>query len=84
MDIKLSVFEQLKRLEAMKGRNYQHAEIADKTGLNRHTVKTVFSNATTRIDLATMAAVLSFFHAEGMPITVAELFTVTTGKALHP
>jgi hypothetical protein len=77
MNIKLAIFEQLKRLEAMKGRNYQHAEIAVKTGLSRHTVKTVFSNATTRIDLATMEAVLTFFHSEGLPVTVADLFTVT-------
>ncbi len=74
---KLNIFRLIKRLEEQKNMPYSNTAIADKSGLSRVTVNSLVSSDTKRIDLATIDKLLDFFAAEGMPIEVGDLFTVT-------
>lgn len=76
--IKLNFLELLQSLERQKnGRRYTYSEIADKAGLSRQTATKLFTGKSKAIDLATIDKLLAFFAAEGMPVTVGDLFTVT-------
>jgi transcriptional regulator with XRE-family HTH domain len=72
-----TVKTKVKELMQEKGLSYSQAELSKKTGLTRQTVVRVFGDQAERIDMTTLAALLDFFAAEGMPVTVADLFTVT-------
>lgn len=67
----------LSQLEQMKNRRYSFNEIALATGLTRQGVRRLLKEPSDRIDVNTIAKLLSFFATEGMPITVSDLFTVT-------
>lgn len=74
---KLNVFRLVKLLEAQTGKPYSNTVVAGKADLSRVTVNSLVAGTTNRIDLATIDKLLDFFAAEGMPVTVGDLFTVT-------
>lgn len=76
-EIKFSPLKQLTELEAKRAYRYNFKEIGDKVGLPRQTVRHIFTQNPKRIDVDTLAKILAFFKAEGMPVTIDKLFTVT-------
>lgn len=76
--IKFNLFSLRAKLEAKSGRTYSWVEIAKVTGAHRNTIQNLAANRTGTIDTVVAGKLLDFFAAEGMPITVADLFTVTT------
>jgi hypothetical protein len=73
MQASLKIFDAVNRLEKRNGRRYSESEIAAATGLHRHTIAAVMKGKQDK----TLSKLLAFFASEGMPITVADLFTVT-------
>lgn len=71
----------LSRLEQKKGRRYNFAEIADIAGQTRQNIRRMLKGGTKQIDVATLGALLKFFEHEGMPISIADLFTISTDSA---
>lgn len=65
----------LARLEQLKNRRYSFAEIAAASGLTRQGVRRLLKEPSDRIDVDTINHLLDFFAAEGMPITINDLFT---------
>jgi transcriptional regulator with XRE-family HTH domain len=74
MQASLKIFDAVNQLEKRNGRRYSESEIAVATGLHRHTIAAVMKGKQDK----TLSKLLAFFAAEGMPITVGDLFTVTS------
>lgn len=75
----------LSRLEQIKNRRYSFSEIADASGLTRQGVRRLLKEPSDRVDVDTLGKLLDFFAAEGMPITVNDLFTtqaIPSGEAV--
>ncbi len=64
-----------RQLEELTGREYSWSEIARRTGLHRHTIERIAANQTSQVRLDTLERLLAFFHAEGMAVTLNDLFT---------
>ena len=77
MEITVNVMAKVNELEQLHHRRYTYTDIADATGLSRHTVRKWLTGEVKAIDLESLGKLLDFFAAEGMPVTIAELFTVT-------
>lgn len=77
MEITLNVMAKVNELEQLQHRRYNYTDIADAAGLSRHTVRKWLTGEVKAIDLESLAKLLDFFAAEGMPVTVADLFAVT-------
>ena len=75
--VSFNLFSVINRLEAHKGETVTNTYVAEQSGLSRFTIQKIVNNDSERVDLSTLAALIDFFAAEGMPVTVAELFTVT-------
>ena len=75
--VAFNLFDTIRRLEMMKGETVSNTYVAEQSGLSRFTIQKIVNNESERVDLPTIAKLLDFFAAEGMPVTVAELFTVT-------
>lgn len=73
----------LGRLEAMKGKRYNNSDIARIMGIkDRQRVQYQLNNRVEEVKSKMIGLWLDFFHAEGMPITISDLFTVT--QEAHP
>ena len=77
MEIALNVMAKVNELEQLRHRRYNYTDIADAANLSRHTVRKWLTGEVKAIDLESLGKLLDFFAAEGMPVTVADLFTVT-------
>ena len=66
----------VRNLSAKNGRDYELQQIGRLCGLSRFTVSSIANNSSTRIELRTIEKLLDFFAAQGMPVTIADLFTV--------
>lgn len=68
----------LGKLEAAKGKRYNYAEIASlmEPKTDRQKIRYQLNNALGEIKMPMIDNWLNFFAAEGMPITIADLFTV--------
>lgn len=77
--VTFEIRQRLAELEAKNDKRYGFAEIAAGTGdrLSRQHVRRLLEKTPTRPDVETLGALLDFFEDQGMPITVADLFTVT-------
>jgi hypothetical protein len=75
--LKFNLHAPLSKLEEKNGR-YSYARISDKSGISRQGVRRLLVEGTQQIDVDTLSKLLAFFAAEGMPITVGDLFTVTS------
>ncbi len=78
--IKFNLFALRAKLESKDTRSYPWREIADAAGVHRNTMQNIAGNKTSNIDVEVAGKLLDFFHHEGMPITIADLFTVTADE----
>ena len=76
--VTFNVLRPLGQLEAQRNHRYTFAEVAELSGLSRQTVRNIMRKPPQQIDVDTVAALLAFFAAEGMPIGVGQLFDVIT------
>ena len=70
----------LHRLEEKQGNRLSWAHIGRQMGMTRQAAQALFTGDSSDDSFAkygTIAKLLDFFAAEGMPVTVADLFTVT-------
>ena len=74
MKVKFTFLEKVNKLEQATKHRYTYVEISDKSGLSRHTVRKLMTGKTRAVDLDTLGKLLDFFVAEGMPVTVGDLF----------
>lgn len=74
--IKFKLEEQLLQLQAQNNQRYSYRQISETTGLKRQTVERIARNESYQDLLGILAVLLDFFAAEGMPITIDDLFTV--------
>jgi len=74
--VKYNLFFLKAQLEAKSGRTYAWSEIANRVGAHRNTIMNLAGNRTSTIDVAVVGELIDFFADEGMPITIADLFTV--------
>ncbi|HMN30621.1 MAG TPA: helix-turn-helix transcriptional regulator, partial [Caldilineaceae bacterium] len=58
-----------------RNRRYSYAEVAEKSGLTRQGVRRLLTEQTLTIRVDTLARLLDFFRAEGLDITLGDLFT---------
>jgi hypothetical protein len=75
--LSFNLHKPLSLLEQKKNCRYSYAAIADGSGLTRQGVRRLLKEKSDRVDLSTLGKLLDFFSAEGMPITVGDLFAVT-------
>jgi len=68
--------KKLAELEEMRSKRYGYAEIAELSGLSRQTVRAFLNNDNKRVSLDTIGGLLYFLNAEGLDITIADLFRV--------
>jgi len=69
----------LRQLSAKNDKGYEKTLVADLSGISRTTITNITnepSKQSKRTDLETVGKLLSFFESEGMPITIADLFSV--------
>ena len=76
MIITYNLYSLKKQLEINAQRDYTWDQIALDSGVHRNTLLNMASDKTRRVDLDIMARLLTYFHAEGMPITPNDLFIV--------
>lgn len=74
----------LGRLEAKKGHRYNYGDISKIMGDDRQKIRYQLSKPVIEIKTTMIDQWLDFFAHEGMPITVADLFTVTTTEQPPP
>lgn len=74
---KFNLKQLIRQLESKNNRDYEYQQIAQACGLSRFTVASIANNGSVRIELRTIDKLLDFFAAEGMPVTVDQLFTVS-------
>lgn len=72
---KFNLKQLIRQLESKNNRDYEYQQIAKASGLSRFTVASIANNVSIRIELRTIDKLLDFFAAEGMPVTVDQLFT---------
>mgnify|MGYP000609011282 CR=1 FL=1 len=73
MQATLKIFDAVNQLEKHSGKRYTETQIAKATGLHRHTVAAAMRGKPDK----TLTKLMAFFAAEGMPVQVGDLFTVT-------
>lgn len=76
MALKHNLFTLKRQLEIKKGKEYSWLQIAEATQVHPNTLHNIAANKTRRVDLDIADKLLTFFAAEGMPVTVADLFVV--------
>ncbi len=75
---KLTIFDQIVKLQKQSGERLSDSEYARRIGITRQTFGALMKGDMLRIEIETINKLLSFFANEGIPITIADLFTVTT------
>lgn len=75
--VKLNVFALLKDLEKQAGHNLYMTDVSAKSGITRPTWDKILKGESDRIEFRTLAKLLDFFAAEGMPVGVGDLFSVS-------
>lgn len=78
IEVKLNYVKLLQELERKNKRRYKYSEIGLVAGLSRQTVTKLFTGKAQAVDLATIGKLLDFFASEGLPISISDLFTVTS------
>ncbi len=66
----------LLRLQSENRRRYTYTEVANAIGVKRQSIERLSRNDSFQDLLLLLSALLDFFSAEGMPITIDQLFTV--------
>ncbi len=76
--IKYNLFALKRQLELKTDRSFTWKEIADAAKAHPNTLQNMAGNKTARIDMGVVAGLIDFFNYNGLPITLSDLFTVTT------
>lgn len=76
--VSYNLFALKRQLEIKKARAYTWRELDKLTGVHYNTLNNMANNKTARIDSAIIGRLLDFFNENDLPITIADLFTVTT------
>jgi len=66
----------LLRLQSENRRRYTYTEVANAIGVKRQSIERLSRNDSFQDLLLLLSGILDFFSAEGMPITIDQLFTV--------
>jgi DNA-binding XRE family transcriptional regulator len=66
----------LRQLSAKNNKSYDKVTVAALSGISRTTITSITNNENKRCDFETLGKLLDFFQGQGMPITIADLFTV--------
>ena len=66
----------LLRLQSENRRRYTYTEVANAIGVKRQSIERLSRNDAFQDLLLLLSGILDFFSAEGMPITIDQLFTV--------
>lgn len=74
---KFNLKQLVRQLGVKNNRDYGYLYIAQASGLSRFTVASIANGDSIRIELRTLDKLLDFFSAEGMPITLDQLFVVS-------
>lgn len=74
--LRFNLHKPLGELESRNGR-YSYARISEISGISRQGVRRLLTDETRQIDVTTLDKLLAFFAAEGMPVTIGDLFVVT-------
>lgn len=78
--MRFNLFEQLKRLEVQRGRNYPAREVARGANLHLNTVLDVLHNHTRQVRFDTLEALLDFLRNEGLAVELDDLIVEAEGK----
>ena len=70
MQVELKIFDAVNQLEKRNGRRYTESQIAQATGLHRHTIASLMRGKPDRV----IAKILAFFESEGAPVAINDLF----------
>lgn len=73
---KFTIFDQIIELQKQTGDRLSDSEYARQIGITRQTFGALMKGEVQRIEIETINKLLSFFAASGMPVTIADLFTV--------
>ena len=79
--VRHKLFELLQSLELQNRKKYNWAEIGRKIGTSRQSTQHLFTSDQTvdsSIRNGTLAGILAFFESEGMPISIGDVYDVTT------
>lgn len=68
-------------LERLRGKAVSWATIARESGVHANTLSAMLNNNARRIDLETMERLINYFNAQGLSISVADLFEVVPKAA---
>lgn len=76
--IKYNIFSLKHQLELKTDKPYPWTEVSRLSGVNINSLKNIAGNKTRRVDFDNLESLIDFFAAQGMPITISDLLTVTT------
>lgn len=74
------------KLQEKNHKIYSWQEVGTALGMSRQAAQALFMNEPSEnsfIKYSTLGGVLAFFAAEGMPVTINDLFTTTTPEPPH-
>ena len=74
--VKFNVAQLIRELSLRNRRDYDKTTLATEINVSRTSLYGILGNSNVRIDLPTVEKLIAFFHAEGMPVTLEQLFTV--------
>lgn len=76
--VKFNLHAPLGKLEQLKNCRYSPGDIsiASNARISRQAIHKILNTQMQSVSLDTIGAILDFFSAEGMPITIDQLFTV--------
>ena len=75
-ELQFNIEPLLWRLQSENKRRYTYTEVANRIGVKRQSIERLSRNDSFQDLLVLLSALLDFFAAEGMPITIDQLFTV--------
>ena len=75
-ELNLNLIELLGKLGQMRGRRYPISEFARSAGIGRTTATRLVNDDWQQVDRDTIPKIMAFFEAEGMPITISDLFSL--------
>ena len=82
--VKFNVAQLIRQLSLQNNKDYDKKTLADSIGVSRTSLYGIIGNSNVRIDLPTVGKLIGFFHAEGMPVTLEQLFSVEYPSADTP
>lgn len=76
MQIRLKVFDLVRKLEVMEQRRYTTTEIAKALGVTRNTVNDLLENRSKAIYFETLVGLVGFFRERGLEVGIADILVL--------